>query len=297
MGAPDHRGLDGAAALLAKASFDKGVSEALGRMVYPATLDSSRLQFPEPLVSLFHHPVYETLSDEQKWRLGLLETINFFSLNIHGERALVRDLVGRLYKKTPLGGSRAVNEYLQHFIHEENAHTFMLAGYCHRFGEGVMQDLSVTVDSPALSPVGDELLAFGRTLILESFLDYLNCAAMRDDGLDPTVRDVHRFHHIDEARHMSFDKEVVKWCVGVLQAEGKEDELKAITSSLLAYGSYAFRRLASASVYKAIGIAEATEVVWEVAAEPRRLAISQDWLSSGRRFLQKVGLNPIPPQS
>src|SRR3954468_8345926 len=88
------------ATLLSKASLEKGISQPFTRVTYPEQLDRARLQMPEQLLSLRHHSLYATLSDEQKWTLSLLETINFFSVNIHGERALVRDLVERLYART-----------------------------------------------------------------------------------------------------------------------------------------------------------------------------------------------------
>ena len=36
------------------------------------------------------HSLEDGQSDEQKWRLSLLEAVNFFSVNIHGEQALDR---------------------------------------------------------------------------------------------------------------------------------------------------------------------------------------------------------------
>ena len=58
-------------------------------MDYQSKLNSDVLQFPEEFLSLYHHPIYGDLSDEQKWKLSLLETVNFFSANIFGEQHLI----------------------------------------------------------------------------------------------------------------------------------------------------------------------------------------------------------------
>jgi hypothetical protein len=278
------------ATLLSRASYEKGISKSLLRVPTPPALDRTRLQFPERLVSLYHHPVYQTLDDEQKWRLGLLETVNFFSINIHGERSLVRDLVLRVHRKSALGNSPVIHEYLQHFVHEENAHTFMLAGYCWRYADGVLKDQGLSVGDAALSPAGEELLTFGRTWVLESFLDFLNREAMRDDALDDVPRQIHRVHHIDEARHMTFDKAVIRACVERLRAEGRDGELAAIATQIAAYGRHAVRRLCNASIYKQLGLAQPMGLSWELEQIPERQEIEREWLASGKGFLASVGL-------
>jgi hypothetical protein len=280
------------AVLLSHASYEKGISKSLLRVPTPAALDRTRLQFPERLVSLYHHPVYRELDDEQKWRLGLLETVNFFSINIHGERSLVRDLVLRVHRTSALGNSPVVHEYLQHFVHEENAHTFMLAGYCWRYADGVLKDQGLAVGDTALSPAGEELLTFGRTWVLESFLDFLNREAMRDDTLDEVPRQIHRVHHIDEARHMTFDKAVIRTCVERLRAEGRDDELAAIAAQLATYGRHALRRLCNTSIYKQLGLAQPLALSWELDQITERREIESAWLASGKAFLASVGLSP-----
>jgi hypothetical protein len=277
--------------LLSKASFDKGISKSLLRVEYQEALDPRRLQFPEELVSLYHHPVYKSLTDEQRWRLGVAETVSFFSLNIHGERNLVHELVLRCHAPSELGNSPQIHEYLQHFIHEENAHTFMLAGYCNRYGGGVLRDAAFSVETPPLSPTAQEALTFGRTFVLESFLDFLNCEAMRDDKLDTTVRQIHRIHHIDEARHMSFDKTVLQGCIERLKEQGQDAEVTTVATSLAAYGRYALRRLANPSVYKGIGLSHPTALAREVEELPERVVIEQRWLAAGRNFLRGIGLD------
>lgn len=270
---------------------DKGLHEPFTRVTYPDQLDQDRLQFPEELLSIYHHPIYSDLTPQQRWELSLHETINFFSINIHGERKLIQGLEERLYIPSRFSGSWPIGDYIQHFIHEENAHTHMLAGYCYRYGDGVMKDYSIQIADPTLSSIGQELLFFGRVFILESFLDYLNSNAMRDDRLDPTARQIHRFHHIEEARHMAFDRAVVHYCVNEARHLGIDDELKEIANLLDAYAKVALKSLHSPMVYKRVGIPNATVIAREAQKIPARIEAEYKWMSKSRDFLCEVGLS------
>jgi len=272
-------------------SPDKGLHEPFTRVTYQETLDRSKLQFPEELLSLFHHPIYGELSEEQKWNLSLLETINFFSVNIHGERKLVQGLEERLYVPSRFNGSRLIGEYLQHFIHEENSHTYMLAGYCHRYGDGVMKDNAIQIENPEVSDIGAELLFFGRVFVLEMFLDYLNTYAMRDERLDTTARLIHRLHHHEEARHMAFDREVIELCVKLARENGLDDELSRIARLLDDYGRFALQSLYSPHVYKKMGIPDPMQVAHEAQRLPARVTVEQKWRAKTRESLSKMGLS------
>lgn len=289
----DLMSLEDAAGRLSAISLspDKGLHDPFTRVAFQETLDRSRLQFPEELLSIFHHPVYGELNDEQKWNLSRLETINFFSVNIHGERKLVQGLEDRLYVPSRFNGSKLIGEYLQHFIHEENSHTYMLAGYCYRYGEGVMNNNAIEIENPELSDIGTELLFFGRVFVLEMFLDYLNTFAMRDERLDTTARLIHRLHHHEEARHMAFDRAVIELCVKLARAHGPGDELSRIANLLEDYGRVALQSLYSPHVYKKMGIPNPMELAREAQRLPARIAVEQQWREKTRAYLERVGLS------
>lgn len=288
----DETGVTTIARRLYQASVAKGIKEPFTRVSYQSKLNTDRFQLPETLLSLYGHPVYGTMTDEQKWELSRLETLNFFSLNIHGERFLVRDLLERLYRPTPLGERRAIGEYLQQFIHEENAHTFMLAGYCFRYGDGVMRDVAFQSEEPSLSEYGSTLLAFGRTFVLESFLDYMNQAVMKDDSLDDTASQIHRFHHIEEARHMAFDKAVLTECAGRLWEKGLGEEVHLVARALWDYGDYATRRMCSSKLYRDVGLEDVQNLAWCVLDSDWRKGVNEQWLSAGRKFLDGIRVTP-----
>lgn len=146
------------------------------------------------------------------------------------------------------------------------------------------------MEEPTLSDIGAELLFFGRVFVLEMFLDYLNTSAMRDERIDATVRQIHRFHHDEEARHMAFDREVIEFCVERAEAAGLRDEMKLIAKLLDDYGRVAIKSLYSPAVYKKIGIVNPTAVAQEAQTIPQRIAIENAWRSSSRAFLIKMRL-------
>jgi hypothetical protein len=284
--------LDDIATKLSTASMDKkdGIYEPFTRIEYQEVLDKNMFQFPEELMSIYYHPIYKELTYEQKWNLSLKETVNFFSINIHGERQLVKGLEERLYIQSRIGESWKVGDYLQHFIHEENAHTHMLAGYCFRYGDGVMKDYTTSVQDPILCSISQELLFFGRVFVFESFLDYLNSIAMRDTSIDTTARQIHRLHHIEEARHIAFDRAVIRYCVNVLKNQKLYDELKIIAKLLDDYASVAVKSLYSPKIYKNINIENPTSLPHETQEVPERIKIEKKWMFKAKEFLTEVGL-------
>lgn len=269
------------------------INDPFNRIDYQETLNPDKLQFPESMLSLYYHPIYATLSDEQKWLLSIYETINFFSLNIHGERKLVQGLEDRLYTGFGLCSSWDAGDYLQHFIHEENAHSHMLAGYCYRYGQGVLKDYSRSMGDPSLSVVGQELLFFGRVYLFEMFLDHLNSAAMRDDSLDSTARQVHRYHHMEEARHMAFDRVVVATAVEKAKDQDLYSELKKIRGLLMEYGELAMQSLYNPKIYKMIGLPNPVDLAIEARQEQRRLEVEKNWLKNAWLNINRIGLTNL----
>jgi hypothetical protein len=273
------------------AASDAAEFGTFSRVCFAAQLDADRRIMPEHLLSLYHHPVYSSLSREQKWQLGLLETVNFFSINIHGERSLVAGLADRLYRgKTPWDSHEA-SRYLQRFIHEENSHSHMLAEYCQRYYGRVMPDNAMKLDRSTLTPIAEDLLFFGRTLVLEGFLDYVNTQAIRDPELDPTTQAVHRAHHGDESRHITFDRAVLSAIVEHVRDAGEAEALQTVSAQLGRYLQVSMRRLYSAGIYRSIGLSNGFELCQQVRALPQRLALEQRWMASTCGFLKRLGLN------
>lgn len=286
--------LEGVAGRLSQVS-ERDAEPTFNRIAYPPALDTSRLLLPPALLSLYGHPAFDALTGPQRWRLSLLETVNFFSMNIHGEQALVGELAQRLYRGQGVSGSPEVSRYLQHFIHEENAHTYMLAEFCTRYHGQVLPDQSLRFELPALSRAGTDLLFFARVYVLETLLAFVNRAVMRDATTEPTARAVHRAHHVDETRHIAFDRALLARLGPQLQAPALAAERAEIAALIVRYAEHSFSRLAEPRLYRDLGLPDPLRLAHEAVATPHRRALRQRWWQQPEAFLRKVGVLPPAP--
>jgi len=93
------------------------------------------------LVSLFGTPVYERLTEAERKRLSFYEAVNFFSLNIHGEKSLIEGLAQRVYRRE----NDLITPYLHHFLDEENKHMVYFGGFCRKYAGKVYPDRKMTI--------------------------------------------------------------------------------------------------------------------------------------------------------
>lgn len=260
------------------------------RLEFPDRLDEQSPVMPEELLTLAQHPVLLDLDPATRWRLGLLETVSFFSLNIHGEQAVVADLAERLYRGRWAGESPAVSRYLQHLIHEENSHTYMLAEFCTRYYGRVMPEIAYRFDHPLLSRTGADLLFFCRVYVLETFLHFVNRAAIRDEAVDATTRAIHRSHHLDESQHIAFDRVVILALVESLRAQGLDAEIAAVAQLASKYAEYAFAQLVNPRVYRELGLADPLRLAADVQGSARWVALKARYRGHQAQLLEKAGI-------
>lgn len=154
------------------------------------------------LLSLYGTDVFAALDETAQKRLALFELGNFFSLVLQGERPLVQGLVHRLYLRRT---GREITDYLHHFVDEENKHMIMFGEFCHRYIGKVYPEKKVAL--PREYAKGEEEVAFFcKVMVVEELGDYYNVALMRDERVEPFVREINRVHHVDEARHLAFGR-------------------------------------------------------------------------------------------
>ena len=107
----------------------KASRDVLSRFSWPESWPGDQWGFSPELMSLHGTSLYEVLNESDRRRLSFLEAVNFFSLNIHGEKILVSGLSERLYREpTP-----ELVEYLHHFLAEENQHMSVFGTFCLRY--------------------------------------------------------------------------------------------------------------------------------------------------------------------
>lgn len=149
------------------------------------------------LTTLHGTAEWEALTDTQRVALSRTEAVNFYSLNVHGIRELLTEVVGRIYTK-PFADT---SEFLDHFIGEENDHMWFFATFCLRYGGKLYTAPPALPSSMAadLSATAQELLVFARILIFEEIVDYFNQHMGSDSDLPPIVQDTGRMTDADHA--------------------------------------------------------------------------------------------------
>jgi len=258
--------------------------------IFPTQLDQRHFPMPEPLLTLYHHPIYARLSREQRWRLSLLEAVNFFSVAIHGERAIMAGIAQRLYRSRFGWDGFLTSRYLQHYIQEDNRHTCLIAEYCQRYHGQVLPDLAMGMDRGNLSAIGEDLLFYGRMLVFEAFLSFLNNRVVDDDSVDPVSREMHKAHHGDEARHVAFGRIVLTTIARELASEGSVQELRYVGQQLLHYAQATVRRLYNASLYRHVGLDNGVQLIQEARALPARRALDLQWQQATTSLLYRLHL-------
>lgn len=269
---------------------EKKKYDPFNRVNYQETLSGDRWQFPEELMSLYNSSIYGDLSDEQKWKLSLLEAVSFFSVNIHGEQALVAAMEPRLYRNKRVGEDPISSQYMQRFIHEENSHTYMLAEYCLRYHGSVLPDRSFAVEEPKFSPEVDDILYWGRVYTLETYLGFFNHRGMKDDDLDSTARQIHEFHLIDEVRHQAWDKVMIEENISRAKDKNLESELKAVKELLLGYQDYVYQSACNPAVYRALGLENTLQLRSEVIDCGKRKEVLRPWFEGLAKYYDEIGL-------
>ncbi len=269
---------------------EKKKFDPFNRVNYQESLDGDRWQFPEEFLSLFDQPIYNDLTDEQKWRLSLLEAVNFFSVNIHGEQALVSAMEPRLYRDKRAGEDPVSSKYMQRFIHEENSHTYMLAEYCLRYHGSVLPDRAFAVEHPKLTPELDDLLYWGRIYILESYLGFINQIAMKNPDLDSTAHQVHKFHLVDEARHKAWDKAMIEENLRRAKVKNHDSGIQVVKKLMATYEEYIYQSSCNPAVYRALGLENGMKLRSQVLESDKRRQLLRPWSDGLAKYYSDIGL-------
>ncbi|AXG77948.1 diiron oxygenase [Streptomyces paludis] len=253
---------------------------------WPEVIEPGKPWMSENLTTLAGTPMWDELSREQQFALTKYEAINFFSLNIHGIRELMSEVVMRIHERAYAG----VSEFLHHFIGEENEHMWFFARFCLRYGGKLYPaQPALRADSVAhLSPVAREAIIFARILIFEEIVDYFNAYMATDQSLPHIAREINRVHHQDESRHVAFGRMVF---VDLLGQVAKRDpaEVPAVAEYLENYLQYSIGTLYNPAAYRDAGIPDALALRRRALEHPARLQAHDQILKRTRKFLSRAG--------
>jgi hypothetical protein len=256
---------------------------------WPDTLEEDRPWMSEDLVTLAGTERWDALSRERQLALTRCEAVHFFSLNVHGIRELLSDVVLRIHTKPYAEAS----QFLHHFIGEENEHMWFFATFCRRYS-GKVYPAAPQIGVDRIEGVGEaarELLVFARILVFEEIVDHFNARMATDQALPHIAREINRVHHQDESRHVAFGRRLFTQLLEQVKDDDPQD-LPVLARYLDSYLEYSIRSLYNPAVYRDAGLPEPLELRRHLLRHPARRAAHDRILHRSRKFLARNGLHP-----
>jgi hypothetical protein len=253
---------------------------------WPEKPDADRFAMSASLTSLFGHPALSRLDDEARWRYHLLEAVHFFSLNIAGEREQLTGLARRLHT----GPSTAVSEYMQHVLHEENAHSVVFARFCRAYAGTIYPGFHTHLPREYL-PGEEDITFFSRILIFEEVATYFNVQIAADDSVWSLARQINAYHAQDEARHIAFGRRVVEDLWDTYATRWSEEDRARVSQYLRNYLTVTMRGYANPHVYRQVGIEQNARLLREeVLASATRQAVHDAATRRTEKFFRALGV-------
>jgi hypothetical protein len=252
---------------------------------WPETLDEDQYWMPVNLLSLYGTPEFERLSTKQIQALTKWESINFYSLNVHGIREVLQEAVKRIHTDR----FAAVSGYLHHFIGEENEHMWFFATFCLKYGNRIYPDRVQRMETD-LPEAMEDFMVFARTVIFEEIVDYYNIRIGQDRTLHPLIQQINSTHHKDESRHVAFGREIVRDLYRRVLAEHGKEGAKLIEGYLRRYLGHCVDLFYQAPVYRDAGLPEPFKLRNRVRSAPERQPFHRQMLDRTLGFLAAEGI-------
>ncbi len=220
------------------------------------------------LVSLHGSDLYEAMDESAQKVISFFEAVNFYSLNINGEKPLVEGLNRRLYAR----GYEHMLPYLHHFLDEENKHMQYFGRFCMKYAGKVYADRKVVF--PRQYAVGEEdFLFFLKVVIFEEIADSHNVLQGADQNLHAVARKINQLHHQDEARHLIFGRELVVELFDTYAPKWGDDVLQGLRSYLETYLIGTWKEYYNPDIYKDAGLDkpyELAKLAWSIPEQKAR---------------------------
>lgn len=252
---------------------------------WPETVSMDDWHMSPELLSLYGTDVYERLTESERKRLSFFEAVNFFSLNIHGEKPLVEGLAHRLYAKS----SGPIDAYLHHFLDEENKHMIYFGEFCMRYAGKLYPDKKLTFPRQ-YAPGEEDLLFFAKVMIFEEIVDAYNVRMAKDERLAPIARRINYLHHRDETRHLAFGRQLVKELFERHAPAWSPDTLRGLRDYLGNYLVATWKEYYNPDVYRDAGLNEPHAVQEAAFAYPRSRAHRKEISAGCVRYLLQHGM-------
>jgi len=270
----------------------RGYYDPYQRFYWPEQIDKECLWCDEDLLTTYGTELHSSLSQQTLAALSQSEAINFYSLNVHGIKGALEFIMRCIYDAR----YRDISEYLHLFITEENTHMWFFAKFCIDY-YGKIYPAATMPESRVSNPIEKDLYMFASTLIFEEYVDFYNHKVGRNIQVPAIVREINHQHHVDESRHVSFGREVVKSIYGELAAAddsgdvttrvGRTIERIFIYFIGLMYNPRAYE---DANIVSLSGLANAAALRNRLRNDRARSAFHQQWFKRTADFFIRQGM-------
>jgi P-aminobenzoate N-oxygenase AurF len=187
---------------------------------WPATLPADNLWMSRDLLSVTGTEVEHGLSRDSLLRLCEYECLNFFSLNVHGIRDLLRGVL--VWSHHP--SMECYSAFLEHFLIEETQHLRFFAEFCRRYWRRTYPARNIEFPDHA-GPAERRFVTFAGILIFEETGHFYNRRMMTDPDLPPIIRAVNGAHYDDEGRHIAAGLQMVSDLYDAAAQSAVEEDL------------------------------------------------------------------------
>lgn len=222
---------------------------AFATFAWPDSLPDDSFWMSPDLLGVAGTEVASQLTQDQLLALSRRESIQFYSLSMHGERDLCRVVLDHIHTD----GYVAESEYFHHFLEEENKHMWLFSQFCLRYGGRPYPDRSLAFGAEPPGAI-TQFKSFARITIFEEIGDHYNVRLRDDDRLPAAVRELNRLHHQDESRHLSMGRFVLARLHAELRRSQPAEALVAVEAYLKAYMRSSLESLYNPAVYRDAGI-------------------------------------------
>jgi hypothetical protein len=255
---------------------------------WPDSLPEEQWWMSRNLMTVANTRYAEELSEAQLMALSKWESIYFYSLNVHGIRELLLEVVARV--QSP--GFEEESEFFHHFIGEENEHMWFFATFCWKYGSKIYPNRKIPFSIDSTSSDIETFLVFSRILIFEEIVDYFNVRMGRDESLHPIIRQVNSIHHQDESRHIAFGREIVRKLHNHISEHEPPEQVSTAEDYVRRYIVASIQSLYNPAVYKDAGCPEPYEMRRELLADPARREMEHKILKRTTDYMVKNRIIP-----
>ncbi|MFC1436140.1 diiron oxygenase [Streptacidiphilus sp. N1-3] len=253
---------------------------------WPERIPEGALWMSEDLLTVHGTAAAAELDREQYLALSKWESINFYSLNVHGIRELLQEVVQRIHAP----GYEIPTPFFHHFLGEENEHMWFFAEFCLRYGGRLFPNRAMAFPAEKHSAMLDNFIVFSRILIFEQIVDHFNSRMAADAALPETIRAINRVHHQDESRHIAFGAQLVRALWERLRESGDERELATARQYVQKYLASSIQQLYSVEAYRDAGIPDPFAFRAKVVADPARSAVHASITARTDTFYRRIGV-------